>query len=126
MQHGEHKQCIDIKTQAVAIVNSLVRNYALFAGIREPGTIARLDALSGIASERAGGLSERNAKNLKDVWLFLNRLRWRHQVLHHVTDNFVRVDTLSSLEKYQLKQAFKTIERAQQAALNYFAGGMAG
>jgi CBS domain-containing protein len=120
-QHGEHKQCIDIKTQAVSIVNSLVRNYALFAGIREPGTMARLERLP-----EYEGLSERNAKNLREVWLFLNRLRWRHQIHNHVTDNFVRVDSLSSMEKYQLKQAFKAIERAQQSALNYFAGGMAG
>ncbi|MFC3094226.1 CBS domain-containing protein [Alteromonas sediminis] len=118
-KHGEHEHCIDVKTQAVAIINSIVRNYALSAGVREPSTIERLKVLPELTT-----LSARDAKNLKEIWLFLNRLRWRHQIQNSVTDNFIRVDDLSSIEKHQLKQAFKAIERAQQAALNHFAGGM--
>jgi len=118
-KHGDHEHCIDVKTQAVAIINSIVRNYALSAGVREPSTIERLKVLPELTT-----LSARDAKNLKEIWLFLNRLRWRHQIQNSVTDNFIRVDDLSSIEKHQLKQAFKAIERAQQAALNHFAGGM--
>lgn len=114
-------KCIDIKTQAVSILNSIVRIYALHAGISEPGSLNRLDKLKDLAL-----FIQSNAMNLKEVWLFLNRLRWQHQVLNGVTDNHVRIDSLSLLEKQHLKQAFKVIERAQQVAVNTFSGGLAG
>jgi CBS domain-containing protein len=41
-----------------------------------------------------------------------------------VQDNFVRISDLSSLEKHQLKAAFKTIHRAQQAAVLKYSGGI--
>ena len=70
------------------------------------------------------GLSSRDADNLRDIWLFLNRLRWRHQLHNKVTNNLVSVSDLSSIEKHQLKAAFQAIERAQQAAVMKFSGGM--
>ncbi|WP_026376756.1 DUF294 nucleotidyltransferase-like domain-containing protein [Aestuariibacter salexigens] len=110
---------IDIKKQAVAIINNLVRLYALANELKMPATLARLANLP----ENAG-LSPRDADNLRDIWLFLNRLRWRHQLQNSVTDNYVRVSDLSSIEKHQLKAAFKAIERAQQAAVMKFSGGV--
>lgn len=119
-----HKQAaypdsIDIKVNAVAIINNLVRVYALASQISTPGTLPRLAGLP-----KGKGLSVKDAENLRDIWLFLGRLRWRHQLTNSVTDNRVRVSQLSSIEKHQLKAAFKAIERAQQAAVLRFAGGM--
>ena len=84
-----------------------------------PNTLARLEVLS----ERSQ-LSKRDATNLRDIWLFLNRLRWRHQLENKVTDNRVSISSLSSIEKHQLKAAFKAIERTNQAMVMKFSGGV--
>lgn len=69
-------------------------------------------------------LSSKDIKNLRDIWMLLNRLRWRHQTQNNVTDNYLSMGDLSSIEKYQLKEAFRVIRRTQQAALLKFAGGL--
>jgi CBS domain-containing protein len=51
-------------------------------------------------------------------------LRWRHQLENKVTDNRVSVSSLSSIEKHQLKAAFKAIERTNQAMVMKFSGGV--
>ncbi|MCC2616376.1 DUF294 nucleotidyltransferase-like domain-containing protein [Aestuariibacter halophilus] len=111
--------CIDLKVNAVAIINNLVRLYALAQGLGMPSTLARLRELPADA-----GLAEKDANNLRDIWLFLNRLRWRHQLDNNVTDNLVSVSQLSSIERHQLKAAFQAIKRAQQGAVMKFSGGM--
>lgn len=113
------KDSIDLKTRAVALINNIARIYALADSQTLPNTIARLEALSDSSQ-----LSKRDAANLRDIWLFLNRLRWRHQLENKVTDNCVSVSTLSSIEKHQLKAAFKAIERTNQAMVMKFSGGI--
>lgn len=113
------KDVIDLKTRAVALINNIARIYALADGVTLPNTLARLDALS-----ENSQLSKRDATNLRDIWLFLNRLRWRHQLENKVTDNRVSVSSLSSIEKHQLKAAFKAIERTNQAMVMKFSGGV--
>lgn len=113
------KDAIDLKVRAIALINNLVRLYALEQGLSMPATLARLANLPANT-----GLSQKDANNLRDIWLFLNRLRWRHQLSHGVTDNLVSISELSSIEKHQLKAAFKAIDRAQQSAVMKFAGGM--
>ena len=71
-----------------------------------------------------GHVTQKDADNLRDIWLFLNRLRWRHQLENNVTDNLVATGDLSSLEKHQLKAAFQAIKRAQQALVMHFSGGI--
>ena len=115
----KEKDSIDIKTTAVAIVNSLVRIHSLANGVNVPSTVARLRNLPDDC-----GISKGDRKNLADIWMFLNRLRWRHQLNNKVQDNFVRISDLSSLEKHQLKAAFKTIHQAQQAAVLKYSGGI--
>lgn len=114
-----HKDSIDIKKSAVAIINNIVRLYALAGGVTLPSTVARLNNLP---SDSALSPTERT--NLRDIWLFLNRLRWRHQLTNNVDDNFVRLSDLSSMEKHQLKAAFQAIHRAQQAVVLRFSGGI--
>jgi CBS domain-containing protein len=115
----KYKDAIDLKVKAIALINNLVRLYALANGLTMPSTLARLANLP-----PRSGLSPADAENFRDIWLFLNRLRWRHQLQHSVTDNCVSVSDLSSIEKHQLKSAFKAIERAQQAAVMKFSGGI--
>lgn len=118
-KHQGKDDCINIKVNAVAIINNLVRIYALANEVRAPSTLARLANLP-----EESGLSKKDADNLRDIWLFLNRLRWRHQLNNKVTDNLVLVGDLSSIEKHQLKAAFQAIKRAQQAVVMKFAGGL--
>ncbi|MBF7071965.1 CBS domain-containing protein [Glaciecola sp. MH2013] len=113
------KDSIDLKHSAIAIVNNLARLHALANGITVPSTIGRLNNLP-----KSSGIAEADIKNLKDIWLFLNRLRWRHQLHRKVQDNFIRISDLSSIEKHQLKAAFKAIHRAQQAAVLKYSGGI--
>jgi CBS domain-containing protein len=115
----KEKDVIDLKTRAVALINNIARIYALADGVTLPNTLARLAALS-----ENSQLSKRDATNLRDIWLFLNRLRWRHQLENKVTDNRVSVSSLSSIEKHQLKAAFKAIERTNQAMVMKFSGGV--
>lgn len=113
------KDSIDLKHTAIAIINNLVRIHALANAITIPSTVGRLNALP-----PSSGVSSEDIKNLRDIWLFLNRLRWRHQLSNKVQDNFIRVSDLSSIEKHQLKAAFQAIHRAQQAAVLKYSGGI--
>jgi CBS domain-containing protein len=115
----KEKDSIDLKHTAIAIINNLVRIHALANGITIPATVARLDALP-----TDSGVSSEDIRNLRDIWLFLNRLRWRHQLNNKVQDNFIRVGDLSSIEKHQLKAAFQAIHRAQQTAVLKYSGGI--
>ena len=115
----KEKDVIDLKTRAVALINNIARIYALADGVTLPNTLARLEALSSNSQ-----LSKRDATNLRDIWLFLNRLRWRHQLENKVTDNRVSISSLSSIEKHQLKAVFKAIERTNQAMVMKFSGGV--
>lgn len=111
--------CINLKINAVAIINNLVRIYALENEIQAPATLDRLEQLA-----RCKAITTKDANNMRDIWLFLNRLRWRHQLNNNVADNFVPISDLSSIEKHQLKQAFKAINRSQQAVVLKYSGGM--
>lgn len=113
------KDTIDLKTRAVALINNIARIYALAGGVQAPSTLARLSSLPTHV-----GLAQEDANNLRDIWLFLNRLRWRHQLVNKVTDNAVSVSSLSSIEKHQLKASFKAIDRAKQAMVVKFSGGV--
>ncbi|MDT0596211.1 DUF294 nucleotidyltransferase-like domain-containing protein [Glaciecola petra] len=114
-----HKDSIDIKKSAVLIINNIVRIYALASGVTIPNTVARLNNLPANS-----GLSPRDRQNLRDIWILMNRLRWRHQLTNQVDDNLVRISDLSSIEKHQLKAAFQAIHRVQQAVVLKFSGGI--
>ncbi|MGO4891183.1 DUF294 nucleotidyltransferase-like domain-containing protein [Flavobacterium sp. W21_SRS_FM6] len=113
------EEAINLKRGAVVIINSLVRIYALGAQLSMPSTLSRLANLP-----EDGGLTKKDADNLRDIWLFLNRLRWRHQVSNKVTDSSILIKDLSAIEKHQLKAAFQAIQVAQQGALLKFCGEM--
>jgi len=119
-KHNGKKDGINLKVNAIALINNLARLYSLSVGLTVPNTVERLNLLGQI-----GIISKEDATNLRDIWLFLNRLRWRHQLRNNVTDNIISVSELSSLEKHQLKESFKAIHRAQQAVVMKLSGGIA-
>ncbi|WP_416306779.1 DUF294 nucleotidyltransferase-like domain-containing protein [Neptunicella sp. SCSIO 80796] len=113
------KDAINLKRKAVGIINDIVRLYALANGLSMPSTLERLKHLP-----TDSGLTKKDADNLRDIWLFLNRLRWRHQLQNHVTDNLVSVSDLSAIEKHQLKASLQGIRVAQQGVQMKFTAGL--
>lgn len=111
---GEHDDSLDIKHRGVIPVVDLARVFALSAGLPELNTRERL-----IAAEQAGALSHNGADDLLHALEFIATLRARHQVEQHLAgepmDNFVRPDSLSSVERAQLKDAFAAISTMQEA-----------
>lgn len=110
-QDGDY---IDIKTQGVAVVNDIVRLYALMEGLVTPATPVRLRAL-----RESKLLTKTDNQNLLEAWQFLTQLRLSHQLTlegdstHPV--NSVDPEKLSTLERRQLKAAFRIVKEAQQA-----------
>ncbi|MCC5880356.1 MAG: CBS domain-containing protein [Idiomarina sp.] len=104
---------IDIKTQGVAIINDIVRLYALEQGLTMPATPARLQALQGSRL-----LTKSDNQNLLEAWQFLTQLRLSHQLRLQGDStepvNSVDPETLSTLQRRQMKAAFRIIKDAQQ------------
>lgn len=136
---------IDIKTQGVAIVNDIVRLYALREGLTMSATPARLAALL-----ESRMLTAVDNQNLLEAWQFLTQLRLARQLrlgaasvhsdvaaVDSATRSWVGTDgdvlapvnavdpeTLSTLERRQLKAAFRIIKEAQQGVTFKLGRGM--
>jgi len=111
---GEHDATLDLKHRGIIPIVDLARVYALSAGLAQLNTRQRLKA-----AEQAGALSHDGAENLIHALEFIAALRVRHQMKQHISgesmDNFVRPDSLSRLERAQLKDAFAVISTMQEA-----------
>lgn len=114
---------IDIKKQAIAILNDIVRLYALAAGLVEPSTPGRLEQLKGSRS-----LSSKDNQNLLEAWQFLTQLRMNAQMYRQegskIPSNSVDPEALSTLQRRQLKAAFKVIKDCQQGVAFKFGRNM--
>jgi CBS domain-containing protein len=112
-KHEKDGDYIDIKKQGVAIVNDIVRLYALQEGLTAAATPARLAAL-----QDSQLLSKADNRNLLEAWQFLTQLRLSHQLaLGGSGDkpvNAIDPEKLSTLQRRQLKAAFRVIKDAQQ------------
>ncbi|RUO30211.1 DUF294 nucleotidyltransferase-like domain-containing protein [Aliidiomarina soli] len=104
---------IDIKTQGVAVINDIVRLYSLIEGLTMPATPARLQAL-----QSHNLLTAKDNQNLLEAWQFLTQLRLSHQLKLQGDStepvNSIDPETLSTLQRRQLKAAFSVIKDAQQ------------
>ncbi|MDK2595897.1 DUF294 nucleotidyltransferase-like domain-containing protein [Pseudoalteromonas obscura] len=120
LERDKHKhRYLDLKIRGVAIVNDLVRLYALKCGINKANTQMRLAAL-----KECGVLSKEDIYNLQDCWRFLTQLRFKVQIeAPELPPNCINPELLSSLERHQLKEAFHLIKQAQQACVFKFARG---
>jgi CBS domain-containing protein len=120
-QRKDGAESIDIKKLGIAVANDLVRLQALQAGLTEAPTLARLQALSG-----RRGQAQEDLDNLTEAWRVLTdiRLRWQLSDMARVSaPNHIQPDRLSTLERRQLKAAFRILKRSQDAvALRYRLG----
>jgi CBS domain-containing protein len=111
---GEHDDSLDLKHRGVIPVVDLARVFALSAGLPQINTRERLKA-----AEKAGVLSHDGSEDLLHTLEFIATLRARHQAKQHLTgermDNFIHPDSLSRMERIQLKDAFSAIATMQEA-----------
>lgn len=122
---GEHEDELDLKHRGVALINDLARIYALAAGSLAVNSLERLQAAA-----RAGTLSDESMHSLQEAWSLIAHLRIEEQskAIRNGTapTSFLDPDQLSSLTRAHLKDAFSTIKKAQQSALQNFAKGQHG
>jgi CBS domain-containing protein len=105
---GEHRNTLDIKARGLLPFMDFARVMALNYGVRETGTLGRLDQL-----HQAGHLSRDLYHEAREAFEFLLHARLMHQLgqmERGVTpDNRIDPGTLSSLEKRTLREAFGVI-----------------
>jgi CBS domain-containing protein len=106
---------IDLKKNGLVPIVTLARVYALEAGSAERGTLERL------AGARAAGiLSADGSEELSEAFRFFLRLRLREQLRGFARGEpptgRLHPDALSSLERARLKESFRAVQEAQDAA----------
>lgn len=116
---GSEVKGIDLKHKGNALINDIVRAYALSVGIEEVNTIKRIEALIALSA-----IDKDIAMNLLDAWEFIahKRLTNQGQQFNNTqpVSNYILPDSLSSLVRHQLKDAFKVIHEAQGTVKHKF------
>ena len=111
---GEHAGTLDIKHGGTTIVSNLARAYAIGAGLTAKRTIPRL-----VESERAGVIDEETRVALSEAFRFLWHIRLQHHVIRFragtAPDDHLDPVVLGPLARQGLKEAFRSITRAQKA-----------
>jgi CBS domain-containing protein len=111
---GEHAGTLDIKHGGTTIVSNLARAYAIGSGLTAKRTIPRL-----LESERAGVIDEDTRVALSEAFRFLWHIRLQHHVVRHraaaAPDDHLDPAVLGPLARQGLKEAFRSIARAQKA-----------
>jgi len=109
---GEHKDQLNLKVSAIALLVDIVRLFTLERGVRETSTLMRINALRG-----RHGIVDEFAHELEQAFEFMMLLRILHQYeqieMGLEPDNFINPNKLSTLEKQQLKEVFQLITRIQ-------------
>lgn len=109
---GERAGTFDIKEGGIKPVTNLARTYAVSAGVSGNRTLRRLDDAA-----RAARIEESLSLDLREAF----RLLWEVRLDHHVRlvesekppDDHVDPGTISPIARSGLKEAFRTIKRAQ-------------
>jgi CBS domain-containing protein len=110
---GEHAGRLDVKHGGITIITNLARAWGLSAGAAAKGTLARLDA-----AVTAGQADAELVLDLRQVFRFLWEVRLRSQAEQIRTgqepDDYVDPADLGAFVRNGLKEAFRTITRAQR------------
>ncbi|NLW80176.1 MAG: cyclic nucleotide-binding/CBS domain-containing protein [Desulfovibrionales bacterium] len=105
---GAHRNTLDIKARGLLPFMDFARVMALYHGIRETGTLTRLDLL-----HQAGHLSRDLYHEAREAFEFLLHARLMHQLEQMEAgkkpDNRIDPASLSALEKRTLREAFGVI-----------------
>jgi CBS domain-containing protein len=110
---GERKGVLDIKHGGLLPIEALARWTALAGGVSAASTQARLKA-----SAQAGTLAADDAAILRDAFELVCALRMEHQVEQmragHAPDNLIDPQSLATLTRTSLKEAFRAVARVQR------------
>lgn len=120
---GEENKVLDLKHRGVALINDIVRVYALHEGLEQANTQQRLSQLLGRKI-----LSPSDVKNLKDALEFIADMRLKNQGMQYQnnqpTTNYLKPKEISRLLRHQLKEAFEVVHSAQKGLQNKFTRGL--
>ncbi|MBM6549569.1 DUF294 nucleotidyltransferase-like domain-containing protein [Marinomonas ostreistagni] len=112
-QDGEHRRTINLKRRGTAPLADLIRVHALAVGSMSRNSFSRLDDII-----RAGILPDKRGQELKYALEYLAMVRIRHQVEDveegQEIDNNIEPDTLSDIERRNLKEAFNVLNNSQR------------
>jgi len=118
-QSGQHKEELDIKTFGTCPIVNAARLLALDAAIEATNTVERLSALQALPY-----LDDALRRDLLESFELLTLLRLENQLQQaqasQPLSNYVNPGTLSQLQRSLLKEAFRTITRAQSAISDHF------
>ena len=116
---GEHRDTLDIKKAGSLPLNDLLRVRALAAGLREPGSLARIEGL-----RRLGKMVDSDAAEMEAAFKLLARLKLEHQAVQLAAgekpDNRINPSRLTRIDRDALRDAFLVIRQAQQVLGNSF------
>ena len=116
---GEHKDGLNLKIKGVAPLVDIARFFALEKGVRQASTMERLEALRGGTTMISELVDE-----LEHAFEFIALLRVHHQYRQmedgKPIDNFIHLDTLSSLERQSLKNTFRLILKVQDLVMDRY------
>ena len=119
-REGENRDTLDLKAAGAMPLTDVLRVHALAAGIREPGSLQRIDALRG-----AGRLPVADAAEFAAAFRLILRLRLENQSAQlaagEAPDNRVNPDRLLRRDRDALRDAFGVIRVAQTALGNEYA-----
>ena len=117
---GADRHTFDIKVGGLCPVIDLARLFALEEGVYQTSTLARLEEL-----RNRGGTAGSYAGDLEQAFEFLMSLRLRHQFQllgeGRQPDNRIEPDVLGVMERRQLKETFRIVLSAQDAARKRYA-----
>ncbi|CUS47223.1 MAG: CBS domain-containing protein [Idiomarinaceae bacterium HL-53] len=112
-KHDDSGEYLNVKTHGIAIVNDIVRLYSIAEKLTVASIPERLTELKG-----SQWLTTQDNQNLLEAWQYLVHLRI-HSQLYRSHDrqpsNAIDPERLSTLQRRQLKAAFRVIKDAQQA-----------
>jgi len=116
---GEHKNTLDLKIKGLAPLIDILRLFSLEKGVKVTSTLERIDALRDIHATVA-----EYAEDMKDMFEFIMLLRMRHQfgqiAAGSLPDNRIDPNTLSTLERRTLQEAFKLITDMQESVIQRY------
>ena len=116
---GEHKEELDVKTFGTCPIVNAARLLALDGGIEATNTVDRLAAAQSLTY-----LDDVLRRDLLESFELLTLLRLEHQLQQlragQPLSNYVNPGSLTNLQRSLLKEAFRTITRAQAAIADRF------
>ena len=109
---GEHKDKFDLKVKGITPLLNAVRLFAMEKGLKETGTLERLEAL-----RKSHSIVRDHFEEIDHAFEFVMMLRIHHQFEQIQQglppDNFINPNDLSNLERKMLKESFNLMSRIQ-------------